>query len=200
MQSLQKDLDKYIKTVDAANESGQQLIKEILDEPTITKEDMDKLNCAWEELCQQSVDKQDRLNEALTAAEKFEEGYSDIISWVNSEVSILQSQSEPDEDATILLQQIEDNNVHVLSCTYIDTCMHMQYTYAVHTCILEMTARHYVASFIKNLAMLALESYSCYTHGFYTHGFYTLMVSIPSWFLYPRGFYTLVASIISWLL
>ena len=190
-QSLQKDLDKYIKTVDAANESGQQLIKEILDEPTITKEDMDKLNCAWEELCQQSVDKQDRLNEALTAAEKFEEGYSDIISWVNSEVSILQSQSEPDEDATILLQQIEDNNVRVFTCTlmYIYRYfMHMQYMYAVHTCI-ELTARHYVANFIKNFAMLdVLESYS-----FYTHGFHTLMVSIPSWLLYPHGFYTFMA-------
>ena len=119
--------------MDAANESGQQLIKEILDEPIITKEDMDKQNCTWVELCQQSVDKQDRLNEALTAAEKFEEGYSDIISWVNSEVSILQSQSEPDEDAAILLQQIEDNNVRVFTCTYMYIYRYL-HAHAVHVC------------------------------------------------------------------
>ena len=111
LQSFQKDLESFQATVDAANESGGHLIGEVLDDPSITKEDLDRLNAAWDDLCQQAAEKQGRLDEAHDQADKFEEGYNDLVSWVSAHVAELQNQSNPDEDANALEQQIEENKV-----------------------------------------------------------------------------------------
>ena len=111
LQSFQKDLGSYQQSVDAANESGEHLVSKVLDNPAITKEDMAQLNHCWEDLCQQSVDKQDRLNEALRAAEEFEGGLSDLLGWIDSKARELTAQPDPEEDAHGLQQQIENNKV-----------------------------------------------------------------------------------------
>ena len=111
LQAFQKDLGSFQGTVDAANECGGHLIGEILDDPTITKDDLDRLNAAWDDLCQQAVEKQDRLEEAHSQAERFEGGYNDLVSWVSAMMAELQNQAEPDEDATVLQQQMDENKV-----------------------------------------------------------------------------------------
>ena len=123
---FQKDLGHHQQNVDAANESGEHLISEILDDPTVTKDDLQQLNDSWDKLCQQSVDKQDRLEEAYRAADEFERGLNGLMSWIDQEVAELSNQPEPSEDVTTLQQQIEENKVlsttrnfvgNVIDCT-----------------------------------------------------------------------------------
>ena len=97
--------------MDAATESGEQLVSAVLDDPAVTREDLKQLNQAWEELCQQSVDKQDRLDQARKAAVDFETGLSALMGWIGKQAEALQAQAEPDQDPTTLQQQIEQNKV-----------------------------------------------------------------------------------------
>ena len=110
-QKIQKELSKYQKEVDAANTSGEHLISDVLDDPTVTKQDLKELNEAWENTCQLSLKKQERMNEALKDAKKFEEGLNDLVVWIDAQSAKLQSQLPPDEDASILQQQIEEHKV-----------------------------------------------------------------------------------------
>ena len=111
LQAFQKNLGTRQKSVDAANASGEHLISEVLDDPAVTKQDLQELNEAWENICQLSVRKQDRLDEALEDAKKFEEGFNDLVLWIDAQSAELESQPPPDEDASILQQQIEDHKV-----------------------------------------------------------------------------------------
>ena len=110
-QAFQKDLGSHQRSVDSANESGDHLISDILDDPAVTKDDLQQLNDNWDELCQQSVDKQDRLDEARKAAEGFEKGLNDLVTWIDTQAKQLASQPDPSEDVSTLQQQIEDNKV-----------------------------------------------------------------------------------------
>lgn len=83
----------------------------MLDDSTVTKEDLKQLNESWETLCQQSVDKQDRLDAAHKAAVKFERGFSGLVAWIDQQVEELQAQPDPDEDANELQRQIDENQV-----------------------------------------------------------------------------------------
>ena len=51
--------------MDSANSSGQQLVAEVLDDPTVTQQDMREMNNMWNSVCQKSVQKQERLDEAM---------------------------------------------------------------------------------------------------------------------------------------
>ena len=64
-QSFQKELGSHQKSIDSANASGQHLVSEILDDPTVTQHDMQEMNGLWENVCQRSVQKQERLDAAL---------------------------------------------------------------------------------------------------------------------------------------
>ena len=64
LQSFQKELGSHQKGVDAANTSGEHLVQEILDDPAITQQDLQELNETWEGICQSSIKKQERLDEA----------------------------------------------------------------------------------------------------------------------------------------
>lgn len=99
------------KNVDAAKASGEHLISEVLDKPEVTEQDLQELNEAWENICQLSVGKQDRLDEALRDAREFEEGYTDLVEWIDAQSAELQNQLPPDEDAAVLQQQIEEHKV-----------------------------------------------------------------------------------------
>ena len=63
-QSFQKELGSHQKGVDAANATGKHLVEEILDDPAITRQDLQELNETWEGICQSSIKKQERLDEA----------------------------------------------------------------------------------------------------------------------------------------
>ena len=45
--------------------SGQHLLTEVLDTPSPTKEQLDELNEMWAEICNKSLQKQDRLQQAM---------------------------------------------------------------------------------------------------------------------------------------
>lgn len=111
LQVVQKELGKYQKEVDMANASGEHLISDVLDDPAVTKQDLQDLNEAWENTCQLSVKKQERMAEALKDARKFEEGLNDLVAWIDVQSATLQSQLPPDEDASVLQQQIEVHKV-----------------------------------------------------------------------------------------
>ena len=119
---FQKDLGAYQHSVDAANESGEHLVSKVLDDPAVTKEDLRQLNEGWDDLCQQSVDKQDRLDQAHKAAVEFEQGFTDLVTWVGQQMEELQAQAEPADDPTALQQQIEDNKVGVV-CVCLSRCL-----------------------------------------------------------------------------
>ncbi len=87
------------------------MISKVLDDPTVTEKDLKQLNDGWDDLCQESVSKQDRLDEARLAAEEFDSGFTDMKTWIDQEVAELLSQAEPDEDAAVLQQQIDENKV-----------------------------------------------------------------------------------------
>ncbi len=57
------------------------------------------------------MEKQDRLNEALRAAEDFERGIAGLVGWIDQQCRELAAQSEPSEDVATLQQQIELNKV-----------------------------------------------------------------------------------------
>ena len=103
--------------MDAANASGEHLISEVLDDPAVTQQDVQELNETWENICQLSVRKQERLDEALRDAREFEEGYNDLVAWIDDKSAELQSQLPPDEDASILQQQIEEHKVNIRTKT-----------------------------------------------------------------------------------
>ena len=63
-QAFQKELGSYQRSVDAATASGNHLVAEVLDDPTVTQQDLGEMNEMWEEVCVKSVQKQERLNEA----------------------------------------------------------------------------------------------------------------------------------------
>ena len=63
-QAFQKELGSYRRSVDAATASGNHLVAEVLDDPTVTQQDLGEMNEMWEEVCVKSVQKQERLNEA----------------------------------------------------------------------------------------------------------------------------------------
>ena len=111
-QKFQKELGRYQKEVDTANASGEHLISDILDDPTVTKQDLEELNEAWENTRQLSLKKQERMNEALKDAKKFEGGLNNLVMWIDAQNTKLQSQLPPDEDASILQQQIEEHKVN----------------------------------------------------------------------------------------
>ena len=63
-QAFQKELGSYQRSVDAATASGNHLVAEVLDDPTVTQQDLREMNDMWEEVCVKSVQKQERLNKA----------------------------------------------------------------------------------------------------------------------------------------
>ena len=63
-QAFQKELGSYQRSVDAATASGNHLVAEVLDDPTVTQQDLREMNEMWEEVCVKSVQKQERLNKA----------------------------------------------------------------------------------------------------------------------------------------
>ena len=63
-QAFQKELGSYQRSVDAATASGNHLVAEVLDDPTVTQQDLGEMNEMWEEVCVKSVQKQERLNKA----------------------------------------------------------------------------------------------------------------------------------------
>lgn len=77
----------------------------------MTKKDLEQLNKAWDDLCQQSVSKQDRLDEGHRAAVEFERGLNDLVTWVDQKVKDLLAQPEPADDVNTLQQQIDNNKV-----------------------------------------------------------------------------------------
>ena len=64
-QAFQRELGSHQKSVDAINTSGQHLLTEVLDTPSPTKEQLDELNEMWAEICNKSLQKQDRLQQAM---------------------------------------------------------------------------------------------------------------------------------------
>ena len=64
IQSFQKELGAHQRSVDSANASGQHLVSEVLDDPAVTQQDMAEMNQVWEGVCEKSVQKQERINEA----------------------------------------------------------------------------------------------------------------------------------------
>ena len=52
----------------AANDSGEQLVSEVLDDPSVTQQDLAELNELWDSVCQQSVSKQERLDQAMVVS------------------------------------------------------------------------------------------------------------------------------------
>ena len=127
-QTFQKELDKYQKEVDTANASGEHLISDILDDPAVTKQDLEELNEAWETTRQLSLKKQERINEALKDAKKFEGGLNDLVMWIDAQSAKLQSQLPPDEDASVLQQQIEEHKVreHFIRLTFLHAISQIQ--------------------------------------------------------------------------
>lgn len=97
--------------MDEANASGKHLISDVLDDPAVTKQDLEELNEAWETLHQLSLKKREKMNEALEDAKKFEGGLEDLMMWIDAQRTKLQSQLPPDEDASVLQQQIEEHKV-----------------------------------------------------------------------------------------
>ena len=63
-QAFQKELGSYQRSVDAATASGNHLVAEVLDDPTVTQQDLGEMNEMWEEVCVKSVQKQERLDKA----------------------------------------------------------------------------------------------------------------------------------------
>ena len=112
-QRFMKELGKYQAEVDEANASGEHLISDVLDDPAVTKQDLEELNEAWETTRQLSLKKQERMKEALEDAKKFEGGLNDLVLWIDAQRTKLQSQLPPDEDASVLQQQIEEHKVHM---------------------------------------------------------------------------------------
>ena len=48
----------------------------------------------------------------MQAAQSFEEGLSELLGWMEERREILDSMAPPDEDASVLQQQIEENKVY----------------------------------------------------------------------------------------
>ena len=119
LQAFQKDLGSYQKSVNAAYEIGEHLVSEVLDDPAVTEQDMKELKEDWDNICQQSVKKQERLDEACEAAQAFEDSFADLVLWVDAQCAELQSQPPPDEDATVLQQQIDEHKVCVCVCVHV---------------------------------------------------------------------------------
>ena len=111
LQALQRDLGAYQESADEANAIGDHLIAEVLDDPSVTQQDLKELNEAWESVCQRSVVKQERLEEAYKAAEAFEDEYGDLVGWIDEQAAMLQALPSPDEDSTALQQQIDEHKV-----------------------------------------------------------------------------------------
>ena len=51
------------------------------------------------------------------AAQAFQESWSEMMDWIEGQRETLEAMAPPDEDATVLQEQIEENKVHV--CVYI---------------------------------------------------------------------------------
>lgn len=81
----------------------------------MTQQDLQELNETWNNVCQRSVAKQERLDDAYRAAQSFEDGYGEIVQWIDAQSAELQSLPPPDEDSTVLQQQIEE---HKVCCQY----------------------------------------------------------------------------------
>ena len=64
MQLFQKELGAHQRSVDSANASGQHLVSDVLDDPTVTQQDMAEMNLMWDGVCVKSVQKQERLDRA----------------------------------------------------------------------------------------------------------------------------------------
>lgn len=112
VQQFQKEIGNYQAEVDEANASGQHLISDVLDDPAVTKQDLEALNEAWETTRRLSARQQERIKEALEDAKKFEGGLNDLVVWIDAQRAKLQSQLPPDEDASVLQQQIEEHKVY----------------------------------------------------------------------------------------
>ena len=115
-------MGSHQQSIDLASESGEHLISKVLDDPAVTQDDLKQLTESWEELCQQSVEKQDRLDAAHKEAVEFEKGFVDLIGWVDRTTKELASQPEPSEDPAVLQQQIDENTVRpICNCTVLVT-------------------------------------------------------------------------------
>ena len=55
---------------------------ELLDDPTVTQQDMAEMSELWEDLCVKSVQKQERLDEALEVCVCGGGGWVGVFGWV----------------------------------------------------------------------------------------------------------------------
>lgn len=108
---MERDLEAYQNDADEANASGNHLMAETLDDPSVTQQDLQELNESWDAVCQQAVSKRGSLKKAYLAAQLFEDGFDELVDWIDAESEELQSLPPPDEDVTILQQQIEEHKV-----------------------------------------------------------------------------------------
>lgn len=111
IQALQRELAAYQESTDEANAIGSHLIAEVLDDPSVTQSDLSQLNEAWENVCQSAVAKQERLDEAYQAAKDFDDEYKELVGWVTDLSAQLQAMPPPDEDSTVLQQQMDEHKV-----------------------------------------------------------------------------------------
>ncbi len=122
IQQLRKEFDQYEKEVDEANASGEHLISDVLDDPAVTKQDLEALNETLKTTQQLLARQKERVEEALKDAKKFEGGFNELVVWIDAQRAKLQSQLPPDEDASVLQKQIEEHKVY----RYLNT---VQYIY-----------------------------------------------------------------------
>lgn len=108
---MQRELAAYQESTDEANAIGSHLIAEVLDDPSVTQSDLSQLNEAWENVCQSAVAKQERLDEAYQAAKDFDDEYKELVGWVTDLSAQLQAMPPPDEDSTVLQQQMDEHKV-----------------------------------------------------------------------------------------
>jgi len=60
----QRELGSHQKSINAANTTGEHHTSEILDDPSVTEQDLQEMNKMWDTICQKSTEKQERLDAA----------------------------------------------------------------------------------------------------------------------------------------
>ncbi|XP_078788478.1 dystonin isoform X43 [Oryzias latipes] len=106
---FQKELGKRTVGVQALKRSARELIENTHDDSSWVKVQMQELSTRWETVCNLSVSKQGRLEQALCQAEEFHSTVHILLEWLaEAEQSLRFHGSLPDEEET-LLGQIEQH-------------------------------------------------------------------------------------------
>ncbi|XP_033113691.1 microtubule-actin cross-linking factor 1, isoforms 1/2/3/5-like isoform X2 [Anneissia japonica] len=106
---FQRDLSSHKTSVKSVHKSAKELMESASEDTSHLKAKLQELTTKWENVCQLSGQKQERLDRAMKEAEAFHEAVHHLLEWLADAEQSLRFHGPMSENVEVLQEQLEDH-------------------------------------------------------------------------------------------